>query len=210
MKLSRKTALYVCALAIGILLAVALVRAASPGENFEWLAVSDGGILIGGSVGEGEGEGEQEPAPSNTLVFTPSATGDASAVMFQDGGGIGAVDSESMPETTLMFLTAEETLDDPAALLASGDVAMSSGHFEVASEGEGEGEEVDFVAHSSVICTSDGDVIIQLAHSAEGEGEESMMGDSAEGGLAQDAIGLLRRIPIRLPSLRGLAPVGGN
>lgn len=63
--------LFVLALSIGLAFAVALVRAAAPGQDFEWLSVSEGGILLGASGGEGEGEGEAEPAPPHTVLFAP-------------------------------------------------------------------------------------------------------------------------------------------
>lgn len=49
MKPSRKTALFVCALALGRALTVALVCAASPEEDFEWLSVSVGSAFVGAS-----------------------------------------------------------------------------------------------------------------------------------------------------------------
>ncbi len=188
----RRTVLFVAALAIGLLLAVALVRAATPGQDFEWLSVSEGGIRIGAVAGEGEG-----PVPlPNTLEFAPAPNG--AGILFHDSGMAVAVDASYVPKAYLALLAGES----PTALLLSQDTAMMSGRFE--SGGEGEGEGTYFVPGSSIICAADGDVIVRLAYTGESQGAQSLFGDAPtpESRLAATLEYILSRLPIRWPAER--------
>lgn len=198
---SRRTLLLVLALVIGISLAVVLVRAATPGENFEWLAVTEGGILIGGSVGEGEGEAE--PPTSNTLTFVDPPAPDSSAVVFSDEGAVGTMNQQGHPEAALALVTEAfegeleegEVAHNSSGLLMGGDAGIMSGYFD---------ESFDFVPASAVFCTLGGDVVVQLGYAAEGEGEESMMAgqggtEFSESSGASSLREMLERIPRRIP-----------
>lgn len=201
----RKLAFFVCALIIGLSIAVALVRAASPGQDFDWLSVSQGGMRIGAAPGEGEGEGEgegqgqPEAPPANTLEFAAGA-GDGQ-IWFQDGGfavfrnngGIATVADGELPENMLMMNS------EPAAMLISEAALLVSARFEsVEGEMEGEGESggAMLVPNSGVVCMPDGDVVVRLGHPV--ESATSMMEGT---GVARDAYseGIPRRIPVRWP-----------
>lgn len=200
---SRKTALFVCALVIGLALAVALVRAAVPGQDFEWLSVSEGGIRIGTGEGEGEGEGQGQPAgpPANTLEF--AAGSGSGQILFHDGGfagfrnsgGLGTYGEAELPESMLEMGNSSGAY----AMLTSQTVGMASAGYETENEGEGGG--TVFVQNSAVVCMSNGDVVVYLARPE--ESKSSMMG--APGGAESARMespyseAASRRIPVRWP-----------
>jgi len=190
MKSTRKAVLFALALAAGLTIAVALVRAATPGQNFEWLSVSEGGILIGASGEGGEGEGEAFIPPPNMLVFAENF----GAVAFLDGGAAGTLDAGGAPEALLLLETAEQTGTVGMGALLGGHAGLASGRFELEPEGEGEEEGLVFVPHASVTCTTYGDVIIQLGPAQEGE---SFLGDG--GGESMLSAEAPLRLPIRVP-----------
>lgn len=88
-----------------------------------------------------------------------------------------------------MLETAARTGTDAATLLLSGNAAMSGGAFDGG----------EFIPHASVLCTTGGDVIVQLGTS-EGQDSESMSGDSESGDAGQGSSLPPRRVPVRLPS----------
>lgn len=180
MKPTRKTLLFVLALAIGLVITGALVRAASPGEDFSWLSVSEGGIVVGlpGSAGEGEGEGESEyiEPPPHTMVFAPvpEPEGEEEAgmntVAFVNGGLVGSIGLGVALDAVLMLLPeGSSPTGNAMAALTAEDAGIASGTFDESS---------NFTRKASVMCTSTGDVIVQLGEPTTGEGEGEGEGEN--------------------------------
>ena len=191
-------------ISVGLLLTLAvvggLVYAVSPGEDFEWVSTGTGGIRVGESGAEGQS------IEADTLEFANPGSG----ISFAENGRIATVNELVASSATVVMVSAG-TGDDPSSALVvseeslsegeetnltaalmsvTGNVAVSAGHYEGAS---------DFVPHAGVVCSQTGDVVVQLGSveeegEGEGEGGESMMagggsGDSAlESATVSDAL----------------------
>ena len=176
--------------ALGICVGVVYATA---GADFDWLSVSDGGIL----VGDEGAEGENVPTP-DVIEFVNAD----SAVLFDDGGAVfaegpmnmGSMDS-SAPASMLMLWPDSSSEASMGAVLVSlvGDVGMGFAHLEGG----------DMVPEASVLCQQNGDVIVQLGAAAEGEGEgeeESLLGGGGRGAsLSASAAESAEANPYRLP-----------
>lgn len=151
-----KATLFALAFLSPVVLGNALIHAQSPGEDFEWVATTPGGIRIGASGNEGE-----EPT-EDTLEFT----GGCGKLWFQGEGGalspkslvVGAIELHNgYYEGGTVTLIAEPEGEDEvtsALMCAGGPAGMAS----VVVDGYFYGTEVQ----SGITCTPDGDVIVDL------------------------------------------------
>lgn len=177
-----KATLFVFVLMLPFVVGNALVHAVSPGENFKWVATVEDGVRIGGEAQEGEdfpaqdtlefkgGCGRIDFAQDGGITFGGEGT-----VFAGDTVAVGAYNaSQQDPRAGAVTLIAEPEGDvDTSALVISigGPAGAASG---TVVEGEGE---YDAEFQASIMCTPDGDVIVDLGGAPE---EDSLDGGQAE------------------------------
>ena len=140
----------------------AIVKAASSGEDFKWLATTDNGVRIGDSG----------------LVATPGEgvvefAGEAGVIDFAGQGSIEFSGSGFVESNTELVISAFNPVNFVMGLLvASAGSAEGAGGIAImgfntpaglaAADGSWEGQEVELDLKSTVVCTTDGDVVVTL------------------------------------------------
>ena len=157
-KATAITALFLLCFVVGD----AVVKAASTGEDFEWLATTDNGVRIGGS-------GVGSPPAADTLEFTGGCgvidfTG-GGVVTFHDDGAIVsdtaiAVGAQSPAYETAGFFTA--TVETEGEEVGASLVGVNTIAGIASSGGDPQDPEYESVIQASIMCVPEGHVIVDL------------------------------------------------
>lgn len=141
---------------------VRLVYAASQGEDFVWLSTSEKGIRIGGAGNEGELPIEDAIEFVNNgasiRFFSDGWVGSAGEMFAAAVGDV--VEEELVPKALLILIQDQEGEGDQ---LSEANLIAIAGTSRMASINPFNQYPV-----SSVVCTPDGDVLVQLGNSSTG------------------------------------------